>query len=258
MATPVPDAPAVGPDTRIVGVDGKPVPFERFLELSRAGEVRPEVVRDGHGRFVELRLVPTTPEERARLLAAPAAGGAGAGPATGPTGAPVQGPAGGGLLRLPGPLGGGEQLGRELPDLLGRDLAGESVHASDLAGKVVVLSFWFTACVPCVQEIPQLDAVKARHADDARVVFLAPALDGAEELRSFLARRPLGWRVLPRAGALAEALAVRGYPTNLVVGRDGPVAWAAVGGRSDIGATLDEAIQRALEAPVAAESGPGD
>jgi peroxiredoxin len=45
-------------------------------------------------------------------------------------------------------------IGAEAPDIEGVDLDGNPLRLSDYRGKVVVLSFWFTGCGPCIGALP--------------------------------------------------------------------------------------------------------
>ncbi len=46
-------------------------------------------------------------------------------------------------------------IGAEAPPISGHDLAGNSLQLSDYRGRVVLLSFWFTGCGPCMAMIPE-------------------------------------------------------------------------------------------------------
>jgi thiol-disulfide isomerase/thioredoxin len=46
------------------------------------------------------------------------------------------------------------RIGCEAPDIVGNDLSGQPLKLHDYPGKVVVLSFWFTGCGPCMAAIP--------------------------------------------------------------------------------------------------------
>lgn len=52
------------------------------------------------------------------------------------------------------------------------DLSGKAVSPASLKGKVVVIDFWATWCVPCMQEMPYLQKVYDKYKDNPRVAFM--------------------------------------------------------------------------------------
>lgn len=62
-------------------------------------------------------------------------------------------------------------------------------------GKVVVVNYWATWCIPCLQELPELDLLQERYGDRGLVV-LAVSMDDPEKLedrvRPFFAKRAPG------------------------------------------------------------------
>jgi peroxiredoxin len=71
--------------------------------------------------------------------------------------------------------------GAQASDFTLRDLDGRQVHLSDYAGKVVLLDFWATWCVPCAAELPQLQKLYDAKKGDGFVV-LGIAMDGPESV----------------------------------------------------------------------------
>ena len=59
-------------------------------------------------------------------------------------------------------------------------LDGQRIATSDLLGRVVILTFWATWCVPCREELPLLSAYAAQHAADGLTV-LGFSLDSPED-----------------------------------------------------------------------------
>jgi thiol-disulfide isomerase/thioredoxin len=65
-------------------------------------------------------------------------------------------------------------------------LDGRRISTTDLAGRVVVLCFWATWCVPCREELPLLSQYATRHADTGLQVlgFCLDEPDRLAEVRS--------------------------------------------------------------------------
>ena len=52
-------------------------------------------------------------------------------------------------------------------------LDGRPVTSTDLHGRVVVLAFWATWCVPCRQELPDLEKAYEQYKQNPNVAFYA-------------------------------------------------------------------------------------
>lgn len=92
-------------------------------------------------------------------------------------------------------------------------------------GKWVVVNFWATWCSPCLKEMPELSAMHALR-DNIEVVGLAYEDTSADELRAFLAQRPVTYPVAiadPYAPP-ADFATPRGLPTTYLIDPDGNVA----------------------------------
>ncbi len=118
--------------------------------------------------------------------------------------------------------------GYELPDLEGRNH-----RLEDLRGRIVLLNFWATWCGPCREELPALDQLASRHAEDGLVV-VGISLDraGREAVAGFLEGRGIGFPVLLDPNSeVGDRYGVRFYPTSVVIDRQGrlvahvPSAW---------------------------------
>jgi subtilisin family serine protease/thiol-disulfide isomerase/thioredoxin len=65
-----------------------------------------------------------------------------------------------------------EEYNEEAPDFSLPDLEGNIVKLSDLKGKVVVIDFWATWCVPCLRSFPTMQKAQEKYKDDPQVKFL--------------------------------------------------------------------------------------
>src|SRR5262249_19339711 len=63
----------------------------------------------------------------------------------------------------PATLAQGPKVGSVAPDVEGDDFAGQRFKLSDYRGKVVVISFWASNCLPCRKLIPHEQAIVERY-----------------------------------------------------------------------------------------------
>jgi cytochrome c biogenesis protein CcmG, thiol:disulfide interchange protein DsbE len=108
-----------------------------------------------------------------------------------------------------------------------KDLDGKSVKLSSLKGKVVLVDFWASWCVPCKKELPALDAMSAKYAKDKKdVVILTINIDkdrkNAEKFLSSAKIKALRVLLDPD-GAVAEQYDLPTMPTSYVIDKKGIV-----------------------------------
>jgi thiol:disulfide interchange protein DsbD len=102
-------------------------------------------------------------------------------------------------------------------------LDGASFDTSALQGKVVVLNFWATWCVPCIKEIPSFNKLNDELASQG-VVVLGVSMDedgGAPLVQSFLKDHPMKYRVALGSEKAGERFGVSWLPTTVVFDRSG-------------------------------------
>lgn len=110
-------------------------------------------------------------------------------------------------------------IGKPLPEFALPDLAGKMVRAKSLRGQPAVLNLWFTACAPCIGEMPALNKIQAEKAS-ASVAFLALTYDNRAKVRAFLPKHPFTFRHLPNAQAYCAQF-ISSYPISIFVDRTG-------------------------------------
>jgi thiol-disulfide isomerase/thioredoxin len=108
-------------------------------------------------------------------------------------------------------------------------LEGDKLRLSSLLGKVVVLDFWATWCVPCREQHPLYEQVKAKFKDSDDVVFLAVDTDEDHNVvKPFLTQIKWSQKVYFEDG-LQSLLQVSSIPTTLILGKKGEVFTRMVG-----------------------------
>jgi thiol:disulfide interchange protein DsbD len=93
----------------------------------------------------------------------------------------------------------------------------------DLAGKVAVVNFWATWCVPCIKEIPSFNKLHREFASKGVVVVgVSMDEDGVERVRPFLVKNPMEYAVALGNEALAKEFKTDdGIPITVVFDRAG-------------------------------------
>jgi thiol-disulfide isomerase/thioredoxin len=127
----------------------------------------------------------------------------------------------------------------------------EKLQLSSLLGKVIVLDFWATWCVPCRAQHPLYEQVKAKYKDAGDVVFLAIDTDEDRTLvKPFLESHQWTQKVYFEDG-LQSLLQVSSIPTTIIFGKKGDVVDRMNGFLPDrFVDMLTERIDRALGKPV--------
>ena len=126
----------------------------------------------------------------------------------------------------------------DLPEFTFDGPNGEKQSSADLKGKVVLLNIWATWCVPCREEMPQLNALQAElGGGNFEVVAISIDKGGPEKPKAFLEETGATDLVLytDPTGKLFATLKAVGMPTTLLLNEDGqemgrlvgPADWAS-------------------------------
>ncbi|WP_425397337.1 TlpA family protein disulfide reductase [Aeoliella sp.] len=139
-------------------------------------------------------------------------------------------------------------VGKPAPEFELALLDGSKFRLSKQQGKVVVLDFWATWCGPCIQAMPQVEAVVAEFEEEDVELVAVNMQEDAASIRSLLERLEVDPTVaLDIDGATAEKYAVTAIPQTVVVDKEGNVAALFVGGGPRLVEQLREVLQREVE-----------
>jgi thiol-disulfide isomerase/thioredoxin len=127
-------------------------------------------------------------------------------------------------------------VGKPAPAIQGTDLDGKPFNLADARGKVVLVVFWASWCLPSAAEVEWFQqAVEAYRGRGFEVVGinLDPLQDGGQKLetvmpniRRFLLDHNVRWPNLVDGSGdkdYARAYGVTDIPANVLIGRDGTV-----------------------------------
>ena len=125
-----------------------------------------------------------------------------------------------------------ENRGQAMPDAVFQNPDGAKVSLGNFKGKPVLVNLWATWCVPCVAEMPTLDALAAREKD--RLVVLAVSQDGSGKkvVDPWFAKNPLKMiqAYIDPEQALGDHFQTGMLPTTILYDAQGKEVWRMIGG----------------------------
>jgi thiol-disulfide isomerase/thioredoxin len=134
-----------------------------------------------------------------------------------------------------------EELSGTMPRLADTTLAGDALGPRDYAGRVLVVNFWATSCVPCRRELPVLSAAHMAAGEDGPFVVGVNFREGSSVAREYLDELGVTYPSLRDPdGSLAYRFGVPFLPTTILIDADGRLRYR-VTGEVDA-ATLDELV----------------
>jgi len=121
------------------------------------------------------------------------------------------------------------------------------LELASLRGKVVVLNFWASWCVPCKSEAPRLEAAWQHYRDKGVVVVGVDAQDFSGDAKHFVSKYKLTYpNVHDGPGNVLPKYGVTGFPETYFVDRRGRLVGDRVAGEISA-AKLTAGIQQALK-----------
>ena len=123
-------------------------------------------------------------------------------------------------------------------------LEGGSIDTAALSGKVVVVNFWATWCVPCIQEIPSFNKLHKDFAAQGVAVLGISMDDEAARVQPFLKKHPMDYPVGVGSETLSKQYNLDLLPVTLVFDRTGKQVKRFEGFTSE--ADLLSAVKQAL------------
>ncbi len=113
-------------------------------------------------------------------------------------------------------------IGKPAPDFEVDLISGVKFNLRAARGKVVLVNFWGTWCAPCEKEMPLLERASREFKDDVIIVGLA-VNDTKNAVESFALRHSITFPIAQDNGKIAGFYLVSGFPTSVIVDRNGVV-----------------------------------
>ncbi len=132
------------------------------------------------------------------------------------------------------------------PDIELKTMDGQPFHLSSLRGRVVVLNFWATWCIPCRAEIPELNAMQRELEGKGLTIVGAAWDDTLEGIKDFQSEIKQDYTVLLGGIDVQDKFGgIPSLPTTYIIDRDGNIRDKIIGGRDRAG--FESVIKPLLE-----------
>lgn len=140
---------------------------------------------------------------------------------------------------------------RPVPSFVVEGLEGEELSADDLEGRVTLLDFWATWCLPCVTDLPRLTALHQRHADRGFQVVGVSIDEGdkaAKKVSRMVKKKDVAHPIYldGEGGEAWAAFLVRAIPAQFLIDRQGRIVaqWSGVIDLATVEAEIEKLLER--------------
>ena len=137
---------------------------------------------------------------------------------------------------------------RPAPDFTLPLIDGGQLHLSSYRGKVVLLDFWATWCVPCREETPHFVELQQRYGGQGLQIIGVSMDDGTEPVRAFYQQFHMNYPVVMGTADVGAAYGgVLGLPIAFLIDREGHIYAKHIGATD--AAVFDKDIATLLQTP---------
>ena len=138
------------------------------------------------------------------------------------------------------------------PDVQFTKLDGQSLRIKDLRGRVVLLNFWATWCIPCRNEIPSLSAMQ-KDLDGRGLSIIGVSYDDTADLvKDFQKEIPQSYQIVLGGRDVGSQLPASPLPTSYLIDRQGRIREKMIGERTR--EAFEASIKPLLDEPITAQA----
>jgi len=118
------------------------------------------------------------------------------------------------------------------PDVQFSKLDGSPLRLKDLRGRVVMLNFWATWCIPCRSEIPSLSAMQKDFDSRGLSIIGVSYDDTADLIQQFQKDIPQSYQIVLGGREVGSQLPASPLPTTYIIDRQGRIREKLIGERT--------------------------
>lgn len=132
------------------------------------------------------------------------------------------------------------EIGSSAPKFSLRNDKDKNVLLSDFKGKFVVLDFWGTWCGYCIKGIPRMKEYHSKYQDKIDFISIA-CRDNKQAWLKAIDKYDLNWiNLFAENEEITDNYGVEGYPTKIIIDKEGKIALKTTGESDDFYDKMDE------------------
>lgn len=137
--------------------------------------------------------------------------------------------------------------GMQAPAITGTNLIdGSDFTLESMKGKYVIIDFWGTWCGACLAGVPEMKKFRDEHADRLQIVGLAKDRN-VEKVKKCMEKHGMNWPNVMVGKDDQDYVAkynVQGYPTKILLDRNGKILLRSVGEKEDFYHEVEKIISK--------------
>ncbi len=134
-------------------------------------------------------------------------------------------------------------VGDVVPNFTLKDADGNEVSLESLRGKPVVLDFWGTWCVWCVVAMPKMEIVYQEMKENSHIYGVSCKEKEGADPKAFLKEKGVSYPTLVDGDEVAKLLNIKGYPSLLVIDKEGKLLHQHSGYDKELDKTLIDLLK---------------
>jgi peroxiredoxin len=135
------------------------------------------------------------------------------------------------------------KVGETAPDWQLTSAEGQAHSLSSYRGRVVVMDFWATWCLPCATVMPRMQKLQEKFANKGVVVFGINSWENGDP-RAFMTKQGYSYGLLLNGERIAESYKVTTLPVVYIVGLDGKIIYCHEGeDHKDLSAVIEKHLK---------------
>ena len=138
------------------------------------------------------------------------------------------------------------QKGQPAPPLSVKSTSGQPITLANYRGRVLLLDFFATWCLPCRDIVVHLNQLKGRHGAQGLEILGLHVEEEGPALKQFISERKVSYPVAVASEDLQTEYGLRSVPTIYLIDKKGIVAEKYMGYSDAVRDSIDSAVKRLL------------